>query len=184
MKWTLSLIAAGMMSASLASAQQVRTVEVPRPAARADVAADAGVQAGGSQVAMVSGGIGVDQREAMAGAVKNANLKLMFALNTGEYVSDVRVDVSDASGRKVVEHAAQGPWAYANLPAGTYTVTASFDGSSQSRKVTVGKGTKVVDFRWPARVDNIARQQTGSPGFAGETAAEAAATRDQRPQIK
>jgi hypothetical protein len=180
MKWTLSLIAAGMMSASLASAQQVRTVEVPRPAARANVnvAADAG------QVAMVSGGIGVDQREAMAGAVKNANLKLMFALNTGEYVSDVKVDVADASGRKVIEHAAQGPWAYANLPAGTYTVTASFDGSSQSRKVAVGKGTKVVDFRWPARADNLARQQTGSPGFAGETAAEAAATRDQRPQIK
>jgi hypothetical protein len=182
MKMTNKLALIGMMSASCAWAQQVTTIQVPRPAANAPAPAVAS-QSSGSNAAIVSGGVGVDERDAMSAAVKNANLKMMFALNTGEYVSDVKVDITDAAGRKVAEHASRGPWVFANLPSGNYNVAATFDGRTQTRKVAVGKGVKVVDFRWPAQMDNVARSQIGAPGYAGETAAEAAAQRPNPPAI-
>ena len=51
----------------------------------------------------LSGGVGVDEREAIAAMGKDYSLKLMFAIKGGEYLSDVKVEISDSIGKKVLE---------------------------------------------------------------------------------
>jgi len=98
---------------------------------------------------MISGGIGMDAREALETEAKGHNLKLVFAQTSGEYLADVHVRVVDAAGKQVVDHVARGPWAYARLPPGSYAVTATLEGTAVSRKVTVAQqGQRVEYFRW------------------------------------
>jgi hypothetical protein len=49
----------------------------------------------------VSGGVGVDEREAFVAMGKDYSLKLMFAIKSGEYLSDVKVEISDSIGKKL-----------------------------------------------------------------------------------
>jgi carboxypeptidase family protein len=116
--------------------------------------------ASGDKVSVLSGGIGADARDQLAAQAKSYNLKLIFALSSGEYISDVNVSIADAAGRKVADHTSDGPWMFAELPPGAYTVTASFNGKTETHKVTVGKqGQKVVDFRWPTAVGSLAAKE-------------------------
>jgi len=100
---------------------------------------------------MISGGIGLDAREALEAEAKAKahNLKLVFAQTSGEYLADVHIRVVDAAGKQVVDHVARGPWAYARLPPGSYAVTATLEGAAVERKVTVPQqGQRVEYFRW------------------------------------
>jgi hypothetical protein len=102
----------------------------------------------------VSGGVSLNARDTLRGSESNANVKLVFALNTGNYVSDVQVRVMDKSGRTVVEDTSNGPWLLARLPAGSYTAQATYNGSTVTQKFTVGaKGLRTAQFRWPASVE-------------------------------
>ena len=69
----------------------------------------------GADVDIVSGGIGLDAREALAAKARDHTLKLVFALASREYVSDVDVEVA-GGGRKLTHHA-EGPVAV-RAPAG------------------------------------------------------------------
>lgn len=101
------------------------------------------------QGAIISGGIGEESREQLASRARDYNLKMVFVLVAGNYLSDVNVQITDARGGTVAQHLSQGPWAYARLPAGTYTVKASIGDETQSRKVQVtGRGQKVEYFRF------------------------------------
>ncbi len=114
----------------------------------------------GDKVQVLSGGVGADARDQLAAQAKNYNLKMIFALSNGDYVSDVNVKIANNSGHSVAEHVSQGPWMFAALPAGTYNVSATFNGKTETHKVTVGKqGQKVVDFRWPTAVAHLATNQ-------------------------
>jgi hypothetical protein len=104
----------------------------------------------GAGVAYVSGGVGDDSSDRMASMSREYNLKLMFTLNEGNYLSDVNVAVTDARGNKVIDDVANGPFLFAKLPAGQYTVTATHEGKSQTRKVNVGKGMQTAHLRWAA----------------------------------
>jgi len=116
--------------------------------------------AGGDKVSVLSGGIGADARDQLAAQARNYNLKLVFALASGEYISDVNVSIADSGGRKVVDHVANGPWMFAELAPGSYTITATFNGKTETHKVSVSKqGQKVVDFRWPTAVGNLASKE-------------------------
>lgn len=102
------------------------------------------------QAAVMSGGIGSSARDELAARAHGYNTKLVFALTSREYVSDVDVEITDAAGRKVVGHRTEGPWMFAQLPPGEYTVRATFNGNTLTRKVSAGKqGQKVVNFLWP-----------------------------------
>jgi hypothetical protein len=115
---------------------------------------------GAGTAAVLSGGVGSDARDQLAAQAKDYNVKLIFALSSGEYLSDINVDITDASGRKVVDHVSNGPWMFAQLPPGNYTVSATLNGRKETRKISVGKqGQKVVDFRWPTAVANLAPNQ-------------------------
>jgi hypothetical protein len=110
----------------------------------------------GSNVQAISGGVSLNARDNLRAQERDANAKLVFALNTGNYVSDVHVKVMDSKGNVVIDDVSNGPWVLAKLPAGTYTATATYNGKPITQKFTVGKsGLRTAHFRWPASVEAI-----------------------------
>ena len=100
-------------------------------------------------VSYVSGGVSEEDRAAFDSIVRDFNLKLVFATKNGEYLSDTEVVVSSGRGQPVLEARSDGPWFFARLPSGQYTVTASANGRSIRRSVVVGaRGLRTLDFRW------------------------------------
>ena len=105
-------------------------------------------------IAYVSGGVGDESLGRLAALSSEFNLKLIFAMNSGEYVSGARVVINrlDGKGPSIVDAVADGPWFLTRLPAGTYQVSASLAGKTEKRQITVGaKKLTTVDFRWAAR---------------------------------
>ena len=109
------------------------------------------VQQQGS-VQYVSGGIGLDESEAMKAAAKDYPLALTFAAQRdgkADYVANVAVTISDAQGKAVLQATAEGPYMLVKLPAGSYKISATYDGQAQDREVTVqGTGTARAMFEW------------------------------------
>ena len=104
-------------------------------------------QAGG--LSYVSGGVGDESLQSLRERVSEFNLKLVFAMTSGAYLSNVRVTVADARGKTLVEAISDGPWFLAKLPAGEYRVVASYAGKAIERSVAVdATALKTVDFRW------------------------------------
>lgn len=99
---------------------------------------------------VISGGIGEDELARLAAQERHYNLKLVLTLVEGNYVSDVRVTLTDAQGRQVLEHVAAGPVLLARLPAGRYTVAATYEGRTLRRKLVLGERLRTEYLRWPA----------------------------------
>lgn len=101
-------------------------------------------------IAYASGGVGVDEREALKALAPDYNLKLVFAdRDGGHFLSDIRVSIKPVKGEKLLETVADGPWFFAKLPPGSYVVTAGSGQAEQARKVTVaGKGRSTLHFYW------------------------------------
>ena len=87
------------------------------PVASADN--DGIVQTSGG-VSYVSGGIGSESRDRLGSLARDFNLKLVFAMKSGEYVSGVRIAIADAAGKTLVDATSEGPWFLTRLPAGNY----------------------------------------------------------------
>jgi hypothetical protein len=98
----------------------------------------------------LAGGVGEDAESRLEASQKNFNLKLVFTLVEGNYLADVDVTIQDTAGNTVLEHHVPGPFLLAELPAGTYAVTATYDGKARSRKVRVGNRLSTEYFRWPS----------------------------------
>jgi hypothetical protein len=97
----------------------------------------------------MSGGVGIEERQAMESqAAKGYDLKLEFAVTQGNYLSYVDVKINDKTGKPVISAQSNGPWFYADLPKGTYTVVANHEGDQKSQKVTVNGGLKRVVFHF------------------------------------
>lgn len=90
-------------------------------------------------IRFITGGIGSEQQQAMAAVQSDYNLRLTFArAKSGEYLTDVRVMITDRKQHNVLETVADGPLLYARLPAGDYHITASFEGQQQTKKISIG----------------------------------------------
>jgi len=110
---------------------------------------DAVVQKTPGGVSYVSGGVGTDSIDRLNSLARDFNLKLVFALTSGSYVSDVRVAIADAKGKMMLDTTSDGPWLLTRLPAGNYQVVATLSGNTVKRQVAVGAGKlRTVDFRW------------------------------------
>ena len=97
----------------------------------------------------VSGGVGDESRERLQRMSGDFNLKLVFAMNSGAFLSDVRVTIADTAGHSLVETRSGGPWFLAHLPAGHYRVAASYSGEAITRDLSLDAGTqRTLDFRW------------------------------------
>jgi hypothetical protein len=106
----------------------------------------------------VAGGVGINARARLSDeAAADHNVKMVFSLDTGNYVADVHIKVADSSGRPVIDGIAKGPWLYARLPAGTYTATATYRDETVEERVSIGRsGQRVAYFRWPASIEQKA----------------------------
>ena len=110
---------------------------------------DAVVHKTAGGVSYVSGGVGTDSIDRLNSLASNFNLKLVFALKSGDYVSGVEVAIADAAGKTLLDTTSEGPWLLAKLPGGNYQIFATFAGMAEERTVTVGvEKLKTVDFRW------------------------------------
>ncbi|MBC9904336.1 MULTISPECIES: carboxypeptidase-like regulatory domain-containing protein [Achromobacter] len=134
-------MAAAMALGSMAFAGILSTAQAGMPP----------VQQQGS-VQYVSGGIGLDESEAMKAAAKDYPLALTFAAQRdgqADYVANVSVTISDAHGKSVLQTTAEGPYMLVKLPAGNYKISATYNGQAQNRNVAVqNTGTARAVFEW------------------------------------
>jgi hypothetical protein len=98
--------------------------------------------------AHVTGGIGTDEMQRLKAQEKDFNLKLVFTLVEGNYLSDVAVTIKDINGKPLLNLNAQGPLVLAKLPRGAYVVHATYEGKEQIRKVSVAERLRTEYFRW------------------------------------
>jgi hypothetical protein len=101
----------------------------------------------------VSGGIGFAETHELKKIENEYNLRLLFAVRgTGEYLADVVVIIQDRQGQPVLEATALGPRLLAQVPPGTYTVTATLGGATETRRITVPQsGSAVQSFYFPTQ---------------------------------
>jgi hypothetical protein len=115
-------------------------VQAQTSASRADVAG----------VAYAAGGIGLEDRQRLAAREKDFNLKLVFTLTEGNYLSDVEVAVKDASGKALLTLPPSGPIILVKLPRGAHVVQASYEGKTQTRKINIAERLHTEHLRWPS----------------------------------
>ncbi len=136
MKRSASVTAAAVLAvaAACAAAQQVVKLE-PR------------TQDG---ITYLTGGVGIDEREAMVRQAGEYNLRLTFVTETrGAYLGVVSVGIQDSAGRTLLSTLSDGPWFYAKLAAGSYTISAESRGQEHSQKVEISAARPaIVLFRW------------------------------------
>lgn len=95
-------------------------------------------------VRYVTGGIGVAERAWLAAHAAAYNTRLTFdALPAGDFVSDVQVHIQSAQGHTVLDTTTHGPKLLAELPVGTYQLTAMHDGQSIHRRLILASGDHV-----------------------------------------
>lgn len=128
---------AGAIALPLAAQAQDTGVAVPKSA---------------NGIPYVTGGVGLEERQAMQSVSPDYNLKLMFAdKGSGEYRSDVAVDIRDMRSGVQVQADQAGPLFYTQLPAGRYKVTATAAGRQQQKVITVARhGDRSLSFYWDA----------------------------------
>lgn len=100
-------------------------------------------------VSYVSGGIGEDSITRLNSFAGDFNVKLIFALKSGNFVSDVKVRVADANGKTLVDTTAQGPLFLIRLPKGSYQIGATLADREVKQKISIDSAKlKVFHFRW------------------------------------
>lgn len=121
---------------------------VPSDARSSEIKSDGGIR-------YVSGGVGESERTELNALASEFNLHLMFATqNSGEYLSAVSVNILDANNRPLLTALSKGPWFYAQLPPGHYTVAVTptghrGEGQTQSKAVNLdGSSQSRMDFYW------------------------------------
>jgi hypothetical protein len=92
--------------------------------------------------------VGLEERDALEAMAARFNLKLTFAMQSGDYVSDIGVRIADRAGNTVLETTAEGPLLYARLAPGSYSVQVSGAGQSFQRDVQVRGGQAQLGFYW------------------------------------
>jgi len=100
--------------------------------------------------AYVNGGIGLDEQAAMHRLAKAFPLRVVFSENKNrQFLADVPMMISDASGRPIFELREAGPMLYVVLPQGRYKVSARYKGVIQTHEVTLaGKDGQDLHFHW------------------------------------
>lgn len=96
-----------------------------------------------------SGGVGEGERAELNALSGQFNLRLLFAMQgSGDYLADIRVVIVGQRGETVLSAASNGPWFYAQLPPGAYTVEASTPDQTQRQSVTINAGQSRLNFYW------------------------------------
>jgi hypothetical protein len=100
-------------------------------------------------VSYVSGGIGLGERQKLETMSKDYNLKLVFAIQKGNFLADVKVMITNGGGHTVLEATSEGPWLFAKLTPGTYNISATVAGKTIQKVVQVRDGGhSQLSFVW------------------------------------
>ncbi len=95
-------------------------------------------------ISYMTGGVGLEEREAMKKEARNYNLWLEFAISAGNYLSGVKVRIKDAKGNVVLEEKSTGPWLLASLPEGKYLINAKIRQQGLTTSVDVPAAKKIT----------------------------------------
>jgi hypothetical protein len=100
-------------------------------------------------ITYISGGVGEGSEQAMREVANQYNLHLTFATADGSYLADIPVTIQDSKGNAVLDTVSPGPLFYANLTPGSYTVAASANGKTQTKRIEVqGHSARALNFAW------------------------------------
>ena len=97
-----------------------------------------------------SGGVGESERAELNSLSNQFNLRLLFAMqSSGDYLSDVRVNALDSRGGVVLSAQSNGPWFFAQLAPGTYTIEVGILDQTQRQTVRVDSSRQSqLNFYW------------------------------------
>ena len=103
----------------------------------------------GTGASFISGGVGEESQARLAAQAAQFNVRVIFALKSGNYLSGVEVGVWDPAGKQVFSTVTEGPWLYARLAPGSYSIRAVLAGQAQEQKFAVPpQGWRQLVFRW------------------------------------
>ncbi|KIO48510.1 carboxypeptidase-like regulatory domain-containing protein [Nitrosospira sp. NpAV] len=106
------------------------------------------------QTQFISGGIGKDESEAILQARRSWPLMLELtqaADSRAQYISDARIIIKDRLHNTVLDTTAEGPYLLVKLPAGEYSLEATYNATTLHRKLNLQKESgKKVTLVWPA----------------------------------
>ena len=118
------------------SASSVWAADVEKPSDQANVHNE-----------FISGGIGDGDTERLMAVKSQYNLRLTFVeKSTGAYLSDVKVEVLNAKKQIVISTVSTGPFLFAKLPKGSYTVNATSENQQLSYKFIAPKSREHVFY--------------------------------------
>lgn len=134
MKKLLLFVAAGLLSLGLISSALGEEVGILKETR--------------NDVSFMTGGVSKGERAEMEAMSGKYNLKVVLATDKGAYLARLPVSISNAQGKKVLKVETNGPWLYAWLPDGRYTVNSIHGGVEKKRTIQVDKGLEVVMLHW------------------------------------
>jgi hypothetical protein len=129
-----------------------------------DIATDVNFQkclphkAAPDEVCYISGGISSDEVSQFKSRAKEYLLEIVFVQKADpqengrieEYLAEVQLQIKDSKGNVVVDVTTEGPFFLADLPFGSYQITAEHDGVIKNNvvKIAAKKHQRIV-FLWP-----------------------------------
>ena len=111
--------------------------------------------AGGEPYA--TGGVGEEERELLTQRRAEFSVWITTAAKqSGAYLADVRVKVTDAANRQILETVLDGPLMLIRLAPGQYAIEASVEHQRQQRAVAVGaQGRREIYFYFDVAADTV-----------------------------
>lgn len=105
-------------------------------------------------IEFVSGGVGESEQSSMQEKKGRYSLWLVTAAKgSGAYLSDVQVKVVDVRRKMtVLEHTMEGPWLFAALPPGRYTVEAIYRDTDAGTEQSIKKVAMVTKGKNPRQM--------------------------------
>jgi hypothetical protein len=150
----LALVVAGAWplarAQGLTAAEELALPPAPSaPSAAEPLPAPPAIAQGEKGTRYLSGGISLEERQAMSQLARGFPLRITSARPDSALVSGVGVRISDSRGRDVLAVPEAGPLVYVSLPPGKYTVSMSKDGQVESRRVILAAGQRrELAFFW------------------------------------
>ncbi len=102
------------------------------------------------QVSYMTGGIGEDEQQAMEASARDYNLLISNAEKDGEFTAGTDYFITDSHGRAILRAHNTGPLFYAQLPAGSYVIHATYDGIQKVKDISIGaRAPTDIHLIWP-----------------------------------
>jgi len=100
-------------------------------------------------VSYITGGVTIDERDSLRQMERQYPLTIELAspgawAGHDPYQAEVRVDIRDQQGARVLQTMTDGPFLLAALPPGRYTVTAEVNGRQLQRTLDIGNAPQHV----------------------------------------